>query len=64
MGIPVTGEPYIWAAAIFKVVAIFLPLNIIWGLVILGGRQWKSGPYWVIVAALWLIALVIDFAHH
>jgi hypothetical protein len=64
MGIPITGEPFVWAAALLPIVAIFFPLNIGWGVLILVSRQWKSGRYWLLVAMLWLIAVVIDFAHH
>jgi len=63
-GINFTGEPFVWAAGILPVVALFLPLNIGWGVVILGTRQWKAGPYLLLVATMWLIALVVDFAHH
>jgi hypothetical protein len=68
MGIhSVTGEPFIWAAAILPVVAVFVPMNLSWGIAILISRQWKSGrytTYWLVVIVLWLVALAIDFAHH
>jgi hypothetical protein len=43
---------------------VFLLLNAIWGLVILRWRQWSSGRPWLLVVPIWLIAVVIDFAHH
>jgi hypothetical protein len=64
MGIPITGEPFIWFAALLPIVAIFFSLNLSWGIVIPAGRQWNSGRYWLMVAMLWLIAVVVDFAHH
>jgi hypothetical protein len=64
MGIPITGEPFVWAAALLPIVEIFFPLNMGWGALIIVRRQWESGRYWLLVAMLWLIAVAIDFAHH
>ena len=62
--IPVSGEPFVWFAGILPVIAIFLPLNFAWGLGILLRRRWWSGRFWLFSAAIWLVAVVIDFAHH
>lgn len=62
--IPVTGEPFVWAIGVFPIWAIFLLLNAIWGLLILRSRQWRSGSLWLLTLPIWLIAVVIDFAHH
>ena len=62
--IPVTGEPFIWAFAIFPVIAAFLVLNLVWATLILVRRQWRSERLWLLAAAVWLIAIGVDFAHH
>lgn len=62
--VPVTGEPFIWLAGVFPVIAGFLVLNLIWGALIIGCRRWISGLYWVLTAPLWFIAVLVDFAHH
>jgi len=62
--VPVTGEPFVWAAAVLPVVAVFLLLNLTWGALILAHRQWRSGRLWLLTPLIWLAAIVIDFAHH
>ena len=62
--IPVTGEPLVWAIGVFPIWAAFLLLNAIWGVLILRWRQWGSGRLWLLLVPIWLIVVVIDFAHH
>jgi hypothetical protein len=62
--IPITGEPFVWAAGIFPVVAVFVIVNLIWGSLIIRHRDWRIGRWWLPAAAIWLIAIGIDFAHH
>jgi hypothetical protein len=62
--IPITGQPYIWFAAIVPVLAVFFPLNLIWGALILRYRQRSSGLFWSVAAVIWLGVIAIDFAHH
>ena len=62
--VPVSGEPFVWAAAVLPVVAIFLLLNVTWGALILARRQWRSGRLWLLTLLIWLTAIAIDFAHH
>jgi len=59
-----TAEPFIWFLSIAPIVAIFLLVNVIWGVLILVRRQWRSGYLWLLTALIWLVAAVIDFAHH
>jgi len=61
--IPVTGEPFVWVLAV-PVFVIFLMADIVWGLLLLRDRKLKRGLWWFVTAALWLLALVIDFSHH
>ena len=59
-----TGEPFIWAAGVIPIFAIFFVVNGVWGGLILVRRQWRSGYLWLLTALIWLVAIVIDFAHH
>jgi hypothetical protein len=59
-----TGEPFVWAAAAIPIFAIFFAVNAIWGGIILVRRRWPSGYLWLLTALIWLLAVVIDFAHH
>ena len=60
----VTGEPFIWAAAVFPICTVFLLLNVTWGAFILAGKQWRTGILWLSTIPIWLVAVIIDFAHH
>ena len=62
--VPLTGEPFVWFVGVFPIIAGFLLLNLIWGAFILGCRRWSSGRYWLVTIPLWLVAVLIDFAHH
>jgi hypothetical protein len=65
MGIhSITGEPFVWASGVVPIWAVFLLLNATWGTLILRRRQWRSGRPWLLVVPVWLIAVVIDYAHH
>jgi hypothetical protein len=64
LGIPVTGEPFVWAISIAPVCAVFLVLNLTWGAFILARKRWPSGIFWLLTIPIWLAALVLDFAHH
>jgi len=60
----VTGEPYVWAAYVIPICAAFLVLNLTWGAVIIGRRQWQAGIFWLLTMPIWVVAVAIDFAHH
>jgi hypothetical protein len=60
----ITGEPFIWFIGVLPVVAIFFVLNLAWGALIVARRQWRSGRFWLLAAVVWLIAVLVDFAHH
>lgn len=59
-----TGEPFIWAIAVLPILAVFLLLDLTWGAVIVGFRQWRSGRLWLLSALIWLAAIALDFVHH
>jgi hypothetical protein len=61
--IPVSGEPFVWALAL-PVLGVFLLADLVWGGLLLRRRERKRGLWWFIVGGLWLIAIVVDFAHH
>jgi hypothetical protein len=58
------GEPLLWWLAILPVISVALLINVSWGVVILWRRQWSSGRLWLLVLMVWLVATVVDFAHH
>ena len=62
--VPITGEPFVWALAVVPVLGVFLLTNIVWGVVLLSDRESKRGPWWLITAAMWLVAIGIDFSRH
>ena len=62
--ISITAEPYIWFAVVLPVVAIFLVLNLAWGVLILRNRQRRSGRLWLVAALIWIVVIAVDFAHH
>ncbi|MGA9568001.1 MAG: hypothetical protein WBS19_20915 [Candidatus Korobacteraceae bacterium] len=64
LDIPLTGEPFIWAVAIAPVLAVFALVNLSWAAKILVGRQWRSGRLWLLAVLVWIVAILIDFAHH
>lgn len=59
-----TGEPLIWAMSVFPIAAMFFLLNLIWGVIALAKRKWRSGRLWLLTPLIWLLALSVDFAHH
>ena len=59
----VTGEPFVWALHIFPIVAVFFVINVVWA-ISLARKHWSGGRFWLLPAAVWLLAVVIDFAHH
>jgi len=60
----VTGEPFVWAAAILPFIAGFGLLNFLWGAYICIKRKWRDGYLWLATVLIWLVAVRFDFAHH
>jgi hypothetical protein len=61
--VPVTGEPFVWALAL-PVLGVFLLADIVWGGLLLRDRVSKRRLWWLVTAAMWLLAIVIDFSRH
>ena len=61
---PPTGEPFVWALWVAPILAVFTLLNLSWGIKILLGRRWNSGRLWLLAGLIWIVAILIDFAHH
>jgi hypothetical protein len=59
-----TGEPFIWATAVFPIYAVFLLLNSVWGVRLLRRQDWISGRFWLATFGFWIAAVTVDFAHH
>jgi hypothetical protein len=60
----ITGEPFVWAAFVLPVWLVFLVINLVWGMVILMRKRWVQGRFWLTSGVIWIIAAIIDFAHH
>src|SRR5580658_10119181 len=61
--IPVTGEPFVWVLAV-PVLAVFLLADIVWGRLLLHDRNPKRRLWWLVIGAVWLLAVGIDFSRH
>ena len=62
--VPVTGEPFVWFLAVVPVLAVFLLADIVWGGLLLRNRESRRWLCWLITAAVWLLAIGIDFSRH
>lgn len=60
----ITGEPFIWFMAIFPVVALFVVVDVAWTYLVIVSRQRRQRYFLLLTAAIWLIGISIDFAHH
>lgn len=60
--IPIAGEPFVWAMAL-PVLGIFFLVDLVWGGLLWRRRDRRAALWWFVVFGLWLIALVVDFAH-
>jgi hypothetical protein len=60
----ITGEPFVWAVYVFPVWIVFLVLNLAWGLMIVARRRWLDGRMWLVAFWVWVVAVIVDFAHH
>src|SRR5579862_333269 len=59
-----TAEPFIWFFFVAPIIAIFFVINVTWGAFILARQERRSRYLWLLTALIWLVAAVIDFAHH
>jgi hypothetical protein len=60
----VTGEPFVWAMSVFPVWGTFLLANIIWAIIAHQRGQRINTMSRLVVLMAWVVAVVIDFAHH
>jgi len=60
----ITGEPFVWAAFVLPVWIVFLVINLAWGSMIVARRRWLDGRIWLMAFFIWIVAVVVDFAHH
>lgn len=61
--LPITGEPMVWSIAL-PVLGVFFLVNIVWGVLIFRSSESKRWQRWLITAAVWLLAIALDFSHH
>lgn len=59
-----TGEPFVWAAGVLPIWAVFLLVNLIWGGLFIARKHWRSGRFWLVTGGIWVISVAVDFAHH
>lgn len=60
----VTGEPFVWSLIVAPIWGTFLLINLIWAVTIIAKKRWRNAILWSAVACMWLVAVVIDYAHH
>ena len=60
----VTGEPFIWAGIVVPMWGTFALINLIWAVTIIAQKRWRNAPLWSAVVCTWLVAVVVDNAHH
>ena len=61
--LPVTGEPMVWSIAL-PVLGVFFLADIVWGVLILRSRESKRWRWWLVTAAVWLLAIALDNSNH
>ena len=61
--VPATGEPFVWVLAL-PVLGVFFLADVVWGGLLLRGRESKRTLWWLVTAAVWLLAIAIDFSRH
>ena len=60
----ITGEPLVWGAFVFPVWIVFFVINLTWGSIIVARRRWLDGRIWLTAFFVWIVAVIVDFAHH
>lgn len=60
----VTAEPFIWALIVFPIWAVFGLIDLIWAVTIIVKKRRRNAHLWLAVVCMWLVAVVIDYAHH
>jgi hypothetical protein len=60
----ITGEPFVWALSVWPILTVFVLLNLGWAAVILAKSRWQDGRLWLTAPLIWLVAILVDFAHH
>jgi hypothetical protein len=61
--VPVTGEPFVWVLAV-PLLGVFLLADIVWGSLLLRDTEFKRRLWWLVTAAVWVLAIGIDFSRH
>jgi len=61
--IPVTGEPFVWAASL-PILLIVILLNVVWGVVLVSRRPIRSAATFSVSVLVLIGSVIVDFAHH
>jgi hypothetical protein len=56
-------DPLLWAAAVLPLLACFGLFDLGWGVAIVRGK-WRGAGLWAAAVAVWVVAAIVDFAHH
>lgn len=59
----ITGEPFIWALSILPVCIVFVAANLTRAATN-AIRKWPQDRWIWLAVAMWIVAVLIDFAHH
>jgi len=62
-GEPTGAEPFIWALAL-PVLGVFFLVDAVWGVLLIRSEESKRWRWWLVTAAVWHLAIAIDFYHH
>jgi hypothetical protein len=54
----------IWALGVLPIWAIVSLLNLIWGALIVGRKEWRGARLLAVAACVWLVGVPIDFGHY
>jgi hypothetical protein len=61
--IPVTGEPFVWVLAL-PLLGVFLLTNTVWAVMLIRRKEREGMQWWLAAAAVWVLAIGIDFSRH
>ena len=60
----ITGEPFVWFAAILPVVLFVSVMDLTWAALLITRKAWRRECSWLVSTALWVLTCAIDNLHH
>ena len=61
--VPVTGEPFVWAACL-PILLIVILLNVVWGVLLISRRPIRGGGAFAVSLLVLIGSVIVDCAHH